>query len=187
MQEKLREHIEKIIPLTDDEFALVFTHFTFKKFKKHQFLIQEGDAVKYSYFVISGLLKLVYTDNTEKQHIVSFAMEDWWESDFYAFYTQTKATMSLECLEDTEVFCLSFEDYQKLRNALQKMERFFLEKSNFGFLGAQRRIISLITSNAKERYEQLLQQYPSLIQRVPKSLLAAYLGVSRETLSRLSS
>lgn len=187
MQEKLREHIEKIVPLTDDEFALVLTHFTYKKYKKHQFLIQEGDAVRYSYFVISGLLKLVYTDNSEKQHIVSFAMEDWWESDFYAFYTQTKATMTLECLEDTEVFCLSFEDYQKLRNALQKMERFFLEKSNFGFLGAQRRIISLITSNAKERYEQLIKQYPTLIQRVPKSLIAAYLGVSRETLSRLSS
>jgi CRP-like cAMP-binding protein len=187
MQEKLREHIEKIIPLTDDEFALVLTHFTLKKFKKHQFLIQEGDAVKYSYFVVSGLLKLVYTDNTEKQHIVSFAMEDWWESDFYAFYTQTKATMSLECIEDTEVFCLSFEGYKNLCNVLQKMERFFLEKSNFGFLGAQRRIISLITANAKERYEQLLKQSPSLVQRVPKGLLATYLGVSRETLSRLSS
>ncbi|MEZ0129440.1 Crp/Fnr family transcriptional regulator, partial [Flavobacterium sp. LBUM151] len=75
MQANLREHIEKIIPLTDDEFAFVASHFTTKKFKKHQFLIQEGDPVKYSYFVISGLLKLVYTDNSAKQHIVSFAME----------------------------------------------------------------------------------------------------------------
>jgi CRP-like cAMP-binding protein len=187
MQEKLREHIEKIVPLSDDEFAFVLAHFTTKKFKKHQFLIQEGDAVKYSYFVVSGLLKLVYTDDTGKEHIVSFAMEDWWESDYYAFYRQTEATMSLECIEDTVVFCLSFDDYQKLRDGLQKMERFFLEKSNAGFLASQRRIISWLTSNAKERYEQLLKQYPSLIQRVPKNLLAAYLGVSRETLSRLSS
>jgi CRP-like cAMP-binding protein len=186
MYDRLREHIEKIVPLSDGEFAFVCTHFTPKKFKKHQFLIQEGDDVKYSYFVISGLLKLVYTDDTAKQHIVSFAMEDWWESDYYAFYTEAKATMSLECLEDTTVLCISLEDYKKLCNGLQKMERFFLEKSNFGFLGAQRRIISWLTSNAKERYEQLLKQSPSLIQRVPKSLLAAYLGVSRETLSRLS-
>jgi len=186
MEEKLRKHIEKIIPLTDDEFAFILTHFTIKKFKKHQFLIQEGEAVKYYYFVVSGLLKLVYTDDTGKQHIVAFAMEDWWESDFYAYYTQTEATMSLECLEDTEVFCLLLEDYKKLCDGLQKMERFFLEKANFGFLGSQRRIISWLTSNTKERYEQLLKQYPSLIQRVPKSLLAAYLGVSRETLSRLS-
>ncbi|SEV89883.1 cAMP-binding domain of CRP or a regulatory subunit of cAMP-dependent protein kinases [Chitinophaga sp. YR573] len=187
MHDKLREHIEKIVPLSDDEFAFVCTHFTIKKFKKHQFLIQEGEAVKYSYFVISGLLKLVHTDDTGKQHIVSFAMEDWWESDFYAYYTQTEATMSLECVEDTVVFCLLLEDYKKLCDGLQKMERFFLQKANFGFIASQRRIISWLTSNAKERYEQLLKQSPSLIQRVPKSLLATYLGVSRETLSRLSS
>lgn len=187
MQANLREHIEKIIPLTDEEFAFVCTHFTTKKFKKHQFLIQEHDPVKYSYFVVSGLLKLVYTDAKEKEHIVSFAMEDWWESDYYAFYTETAATMSLQCLEDTEVLCFSLEDYKKLCNGLQKMERFFLEKSNFGFLGSQRRIISWLTSNSQERYEQLLKQYPSLFQRVSKNLIASYLGVSRETLSRLSS
>ncbi|AWG27100.1 Crp/Fnr family transcriptional regulator [Flavobacterium kingsejongi] len=187
MQEKLREHIEKVIPLTDAEFTFVRGHFTLKKFKKHQFLIQEDDPVKYSYFIVSGLLKLVYTEASLKQHIVSFAMEDWWESDFYAYYTQTEATMSLECVEDTVVLCLSFDDYKKLCDGLQKMERFFLEKSNFGFLGAQRRIISWLTSNAQERYEQLIKQYPSLIQRIPKSLLASYLGVFRETLSRLSS
>jgi CRP-like cAMP-binding protein len=66
MQDKLREHIEKIVPLSDDEFAFVCSHFTVKKFKKHQFLIQQGEAVKYHYFVVSGLLKLVYTDDTGK-------------------------------------------------------------------------------------------------------------------------
>lgn len=187
MPASLREHIEKIVSLTDEEFSFVSDHFITKKFKKHQFLIQEGDPVKYSYFIISGLLKLVHTDTSGKEHVVSFAMEDWWESDYYAFYTQTEATMSLECLEDTEVLCCSFDDNKKLRDGLQKMERFFLEKSTFGFLGSQRRIISWQTSNSKERYEQLLKQYPSLFQRVPKSLIASYLGISRETLSRLSS
>ncbi|RAJ26342.1 Crp/Fnr family transcriptional regulator [Pedobacter cryoconitis] len=186
MHQILREHIEKIVPLSEDEFAFVCTHFTVKKFKKHQFLIQEGEEVKYSYFVISGLLKLVHTDDTGKERVVSFAMEDWWESDYYAYFTQTRATMSLECLEDTEVLCLLLEDYKKLCDDLPKMQRFFLEKANYGFIGSQRRIISWLTSNAKERYEQLTKQYPSLIQRVPKSLLAGYLGVSRETLSRLS-
>lgn len=187
MKADLRAHIEKIIPLTDDEFDFVISHFDTKKFKKHQFLIQKDEPVKYSYFVISGLLKLVFTDEAGKDHIVSFAMEDWWESDFYAYYTQTKATMSLECLEDTEVLCCTLEDYKKLCDGLQKMERFFLEKATFGFLGSQRRIISWLTSNSKERYEQLLKQYPTLFQRVSKSLIASYLGVSRETLSRLSS
>lgn len=187
MQAKLREHIEKIVPLTDDEFAFVSRFFSVKKFRKHQFLIQKGDPKVYSFFINSGLLKLVYTDDSEKEHIVSFAMEDWWESDYYAFFTQTEATMSLECLEDTEVLCFSFEDYKNLCNGLQKMERFFLEKANWGFLSSQRRIISAMACSSKERYEQFLKQYPSLIQRIPKSLIASYLGVSRETLSRLSS
>ena len=185
-QEKPREHIEKTVPLTDDEFRLILTHFIVKKFKKHQFLIREGDIVTSAYFVVSGLLKLVYTDESRKQHITSFAMEDWWESDFQAFYTQTQATLTLECLENTEVFCLSLKGYQKLRDGLPKMERFFLEKATFGSIASQQRILSLLTTDAKERYEQLLKQHPSLVQRVSKAMLASYLGVSRETLSWLS-
>lgn len=187
MLDTLRAHIEKLVPLTDEEFTLVSSYFTLKKYKKHQFLIQEGEEVHYNYFVIKGLLKLVYTDETSKEHIIGFAMEDWWESDFQAYYTKAKATMSLECVEDTEVMCLHLDDYRKLCGVLPKIEHFFLEKAYFGFIAAQQRIISTMTSNIKERYNQLLEKYPSLIQRVPKSLLAAYLGVSRETLSRLSS
>jgi CRP-like cAMP-binding protein len=185
MQELLRKHIEKIVSLTDEEATKVMEHFTLKRYKKHQFIIQEGDAVRCHYFIVSGLTKLVFADNLIKEHIVSFAMEDWWESDFYAFYTQTPATMSLICLEDTTVYCLTLDDYRTLCDTVQKMQRFFLEKANFGFLGAQRRILSWLTSNISERFEQLRKQYPALIQRVPKSQLAAYLGVSRETLSRL--
>ncbi len=186
MPEKLREHIEKIVPLTDDEFAFVRAHFTNEQYKKREFLIEKGKSVQYSYFVVSGLLMLAYTDDQlGKQHIVSFAMEDWWESDFRAYHTQTKATLSLQCLEDTEVFCLSLEDYQKLCAGLQKMEHFFLAKANAGHIASQQRILSFLTSSARDRYEQLLKRYPSLVQRVPKTLLASYLGVSRETLSRL--
>jgi len=186
MLQILREHIGKIVPLTDDEFAFVCAHFTLKSYKKREFLIQEGKSVRYAYFVLSGLLMLIHNDESGKQHIVSFAMEDWWESDFLAYHTQTKATMSLQCLEDTEVCCLSLEDYQKLCAGLQKMEHFFLRKANAGHIGSQQRILSFLISNATERYQQLIKRYPSLIQRVPKSLLASYLGVSRETLSRLS-
>ncbi|WP_299223672.1 Crp/Fnr family transcriptional regulator [uncultured Aquimarina sp.] len=186
MKEKLKEHIEKLIPLTDDEFLFVLSHFSFEKYKKNDFLIQQGESVKHCYFVVSGLLKLVYDDKDGKQHIVSFAMEDWWESDFSAYFTQTKAKMSLQCIENTSVFSLSLKNYEKLSTELPKIERFFLKKSNAGHIASQNRIISFLTSNAKERYEQLLKQYPLLFQRVPKTLIASYLGVSRETLSRLS-
>ena len=187
MHQKLRKHIEELISLTDEEFAFVVSHFREKEFKKHQFLIQAGEPVRYIYFVVSGLLRLAYTDDLGRQHIVSFAMEDWWESDFQAYYTQSEATLSLDCIEDTKVFCLSLEDYHKLCNGFPKIESFLLRKSILGSIALQQRILSLLSTNAKQRYEQLLKQHASLIQRVPKTLLAAYLGVSRETLSRLSS
>jgi CRP-like cAMP-binding protein len=187
MQEKLKQHIEKTMRLTDDEYAFVLTHFTLQNAKKREFLFQKGDNVRYAYFVVSGLLTLVYNDESGKEHIVSFAMEDWWETDFLAYFSQTKATLSLQCLEDTAVFCLSLENYHKLCAGLQKMEHFFLKKSNAGHIASQQRILSFLTSDARERYDQLLERYPSLVQRVPKTLLASYLGVSRETLSRLSS
>ena len=96
MQQQLRDHLGKIVPLTEEEFAWVLAHFTSRRFKKYQFLVQEGELVPYFYFVVSGLLKLVYTDDSGKPHLISFAMEDWWESDFQAYYTQTPANLSLE-------------------------------------------------------------------------------------------
>ncbi|WP_035360403.1 Crp/Fnr family transcriptional regulator [Dyadobacter alkalitolerans] len=183
---KLRQHIEKLVPLTDEEFAFVEQHFVCRKFKKHQFMVQCGELVPYNYFLLSGLTKLVYTDEeTEKQHILAFAMEDWWDNDFEAYYTRTKATLSMECLEDTEALCLSLDNFNALRTGLPKIDHFFLEKVMAGFLAGQRRILSLMTSSTQERYKQFVTQHPTLLQRLPKTQLAAYLGVSRETLSRL--
>lgn len=183
----LKVHIEKIVALTEEEFAFVKQSFIRKEYKKSDCIFKEGENVKYIYFVLSGLLKLYYTDENSKEHIVSFAMEDWWESDIQAFYTNGDASFTLECLEDTELLCLSLESFERMCNNLQKMERFFLRKSIAGHIGSQQRILSFLTSGAKERYEQLITRNPVLVQRIPKLVLASYLGVSRETLSRLFS
>ena len=186
MSEILRQQIEKITPLTDKEFDYILSHFTTKKLKKHQFLIQESDLVQNDYFVIKGLLKAYYINEEGKEHIMQFAMEDWWITDYQAYFNQTKALLNIDCIEPTEVLCLSLYNREKLCADMHKIEHFFRKKSNSGYVALQRRILSLLNSNAKERYEQLLQQYPALFQRVPKTLIASYLGVSRETLSRFS-
>lgn len=183
----LRAHIEKLVHLTDEEFSLISSHFTVSNYRKKDFLFRQGEEVPYVYFVVSGLIMLTLDDDTGKQHVVSFALEDWWESDYHAFYSEGKATMSLQCLEDSQVLCLSLGSYRTLCARLPKMEHFFLEKANRGHIASQQRILSFITSNAKQRYEKLLERYPALLQRVPKTLIASYLGVSRETLSRLDS
>lgn len=187
MNEMLYNHIAKVTPLTEKEFLFVASHFNNESYKKHDFLIQKGYDVNHCYFVLSGLLKLVYDDKEGRQHIISFAMEEWWESDFAAFFTKSKAQLSLQCLEDTKVLSLSLDNYEKLAAELPVMAQFFRKKANTGHVASQNRILSFLASNARDRYEHLKDHYPSLIQRVPKTLLASYIGVSRETLSRLSS
>jgi len=186
MFETLRNHIEKILPLTDQEFTFISSLFDSQSYKKGQFLFQEGENLSRHYFVCKGLLKLIYTDSEAREHIVSFAMEDWWESDFEAFYLQQKTSMSLICIENTDVLYITYDNFKHLCRTLPKIEHFFLEKAFFGCIAAQKRILSTLTSNTKERYTQLILRYPALAQRVPKSQLAAYLGVSRETLSRFT-
>lgn len=187
MSIELRRHFEKITPLTDQEFDYILSHFTTKKLKKHQFLIQEGDNVTNDYFVVKGLLKAYHVDKEGKEYIMQFAMEDWWVTDYQAYFSQTKATLNIDCIEEIEILCLSLHNRDKICADLHKIEHFFRRKSNMGYVALQRRILSMLNSNAKERYEQLLLQYPTLFQRVPKTLIASYLGVSRETLSRFYS
>lgn len=186
MTHPLRQHIEEIISLTDEEFDFILGHFERVKKRKHQFLVQEGDFVNKEYWVIKGCLKTYFFDNTGKEHILQFAMENWWTSDYEAFTSQTKAKTSIDCIEDTELLYITFENREKLTSEMHKMERFWAKKSKIGRIALQNRILSLLKNSAKERYDLLLKQYPQLFQRVSKKLIASYLGVSRETLSRLN-
>ncbi len=180
----LRQQIQRITPLTDEEYDYIRSHFTEKKLRKHQFLVQEGDYVSNDYFILSGCAKVYHTDHTGRDHILQFSLEDWWVTDYQAYFTQTPASTNIDCVENCELLVLSLHNREKLCSEMHKMEHFFRKKSNAGYVALQRRILSLLTTSARERYDQLFQQSPNLFQRVPKSLLASYLGVSRETLSR---
>ena len=186
MKQLLRTQIEQIIPLTDDEFEYVFSHFTLRKQKKHQFIVQAGGFVENEYFVVNGLLKASFMNEQGKEHIVQFAMENWWVTDYLAFSKQTRANLNIDCLEDSTLFSISYANKKKLCKESHKMEHFFRIKTTSGYVNLQQRVLSLLNSDAESRYNQLLVQYPSLFQRVPKALIAAYLGVSRETLSRFA-
>ncbi|WP_100077492.1 Crp/Fnr family transcriptional regulator [Chryseobacterium camelliae] len=183
----LREQFSKYTDLTDGEFEYVLSHFTYRKLKKHQFLLQEDEWALNDYFLLSGCVKSYYTDVSGKMHILLFAVQDWWITDYEAYYDQKKAKVNIDCVEDTEVLCLTAENREKLCQELHQVEHFFRKKTNRRNVALQNRILSLLSSTAKERYEAFVREYPSLVQRLPKHILAAYLGVTRETLSRLYS
>ncbi|MFA6275741.1 MAG: Crp/Fnr family transcriptional regulator [Pedobacter sp.] len=184
-KEILKNHVSKITQLTDEQFDYFFSHFKKQSFKKGQAIISDGDRVDCEYFVISGCLKSFFINDDLKMYILQFAMPTWWASDFNALYNHTKATINLDCITDAEVLCLSNDDREKLCNELHPVEHFFRWRTNRGYVATQKRLLSLMNNNVKYRYEELLKMYPELYNIVPKNLIAAYLGVSRETLSRL--
>ena len=186
MQNLLRKQIEAIVELTDQEFDLVLTYFETSVYKKHQYLVQAGHPAPNDHFVAKGLLKSFYIDEAGKEHILQFAMEDWWISDPQAFHNRRNATLNIDCLEDAEIMSISIDNREQLCRELGKMEYFFLKKTTAGYIALQQRILSLMSQKSDERYLQFVELYPNLIHRIPKTLIASYLGISRETLSRMS-
>ena len=184
-KEILKQHIVKTALLTDPEFDYFFSHFKLQSYKRGQTIITQGDKVACEYFVISGCIKSFFINDDLKMFILQFAMPTWWASDYNALYNHTRATISVDCITDTEVLCLSNDDREKLCNKLHSAGHFFRWRTNKGYVAANNRLLSFMNNNVKYRYEELLQLYPELYNIVPKSLIAAYLGVSRETLSRL--
>jgi len=107
-------------------------------------------------------------------------MENLWISDFQAFYTGVPSFTSIHCLEDVELYILSKDNLEKICLENHKVEHFFRIKNSMGYVALKKRILSLLMTDVKEQFEQFSMQYPTLNQRVPKTIIASYLGVSRE-------
>lgn len=185
MSEILKNQINQIVTFDDKMFEEILNFFKSERFRKKQYVIQENQLVDKVYFVESGILKNVFIDNTGKEHILQFACENWWISDFPAFFKQEKSTLAVECISDSKLLSITHSDLDLVCNKYPKIEHFFRVKSNFGYVALQQRILSLMTQSTKTRYENFCNQYPDIQQKIPKQQIANYLGVSRETLSRL--
>jgi CRP/FNR family transcriptional regulator, anaerobic regulatory protein len=185
MKKYLRKNFEEVDPLTDEEFDYIARHFEVRRFKKHQFVVQPGMPVIYDNYIVKGCLRAYVVDQQGKEHILHFTTENGWISDYAAHFNDRPATIFIDCLEDCEMYSLTLDGRRKICREFHKMDRFFSIKFNLGFIRLQERIQSLLTQSAEERYSLMLTENPELVQRVPKKYLAAYLGLSRETLSRV--
>lgn len=183
--DKLRKHIEEIISISSEEFDYIKKFLTIKRVKKHQYLIQVGELVTCDYWITKGIFRVFYVDSSGKEHILQFAPENSWLSECDAFFDHTESKLNVVCMEDAEVLCLAHSAKERLASELHKMEHFFRMKLTKGYTVQQHRIISLLSNNPRQRYEEFESLYPNIVKKVPKKYIAEYLGISRETLSRL--
>jgi CRP-like cAMP-binding protein len=173
------------VQLTDKEFATATTFFIPKKIRKRQFLLQAGDVCKYIAFVSQGCLRCYSVDDNGEEHIVQFAIEDWWISDLQSFQSNQPAVFNIDALEDSQVLLIDKASRDKLFTAVPKCEHFFrlLMENNSG--AERTRISDFISASAEDRYLHFIKAHPDIFRRVPQSQIASYLGITPQSLSRI--
>jgi len=181
----LLNNINKKVLLIEEEKQLMQIFFTQKKLRKKQYLLQEGDVCKYTAFVNKGILRSYHVDEKGNEHIVQFALEDWWIADIYSFLTGEPSTCNIDALEDTEVLLITKAAQDEMVLQIPKMERYLRLLMQSSLIALQRRLISTLNFTAEDKYLQLIATYPSIVQRVPQHYIASYLGITPETLSRI--
>jgi len=185
MFELLYKKITEKIPLSEEEFEVCKALFTPRKVRKKQFLLQEGDVSKYQIFVNKGLLRSYTIDDKGAEHILQFALEGWWTADLYSFFTEEPSLFTIEALEDSELLLITRPSWETLLEKLPVLERYFRILIQNSLIATQRRLMESLSETAEKKYLKFMKMYPESIQRVPQHMIASYLGITRETLSRL--
>ena len=185
MFDLLYTHIKKRINVSQKELKLCSQFFTQKKIKKRQFLLQEGDVCKHLSFVNAGCLREYTVDHKGEEHVIQFAIKDWWISDLNSFLSGSSSAHNIDAVEDSEVLMLERDARNNLLEAVPKMERFFRLLLEGNYLATHRRIHYTLTASAEERYLAFIKTYPALVEQVPQQYIASYLGITPQSLSRI--
>ena len=186
MNERLLHDIQTKIRLTEEEIETFQTFWRQKRIAKNEYLVRNGEICKNDSFVISGSFKAFYIHpETGKDEVLFFAIEDWWATDLDSFANQTPSNYSIQALEESLVQQISFQSFEKLVSTLPKLERYFRLILQGYIASIQKRIILTNAHSAEERYDSFLRRYPKMTQRIPQYLIASYLGITPEFLSKL--
>lgn len=185
MSELLFKNFARYITLNEEEKVIVMSHFSLKKFRKHQYILQEGQISRYENFVVKGLTRTYEVDEQGHEHVILFGPEEWWVGDMYSYLSQTPTVVNIDCLEDTEVLQISKASQETLFQQVPKLERFFRILVQNAYMAAIGRISSSLKKTSGDRYEEFISKYPHIEQRVPNHQIASYLGVTPQSLSRI--
>lgn len=186
MFELLFQKFDEKIQLTEEEKQLSRSFFIPKKLRKRQYLLQEGDVCKYAAFVEKGLLRSYTVNEKGIEHITQFAYEGWWIADQYSFLSGEPSAYNIEAMEDCELLLLSKVAEEQMLEQIPKLERYFRILLQNNLIATQKRLASSLSQSAEERYNDLIKACPeTLPHRIPQHMLASFLGITPETLSRI--
>jgi CRP-like cAMP-binding protein len=181
------KNVCKHIDLTEKEKAYFVSLLQGQSIKKKQIFLAEGDVCKNSTFVLHGALKGYTIDKEGREHVLQFAMPDWWIADMYSLISQKPGVLNIEALVDTEVLLLSREQQHNLYVSIPKFERFFRILTENSLVANQQRLINNMSLTAEERHADFIVKYPAILECAPQHSIASYLGITPEFLSKIRS
>jgi len=179
-------NINRFVTLEESEINVFTSHLKIVRVKRKQQIVQPDFVCKYRTYVVSGALKAYIIDpNDGQEQVIGLAIDDWWISDFSSYINQEPATFFVEAVEDSIIIQLSFENEQKLYELTPKFERFFRLHAQRIASALQKRMLSNLSKTAEERFIELSDRYPKFLLKFPQYVIASYLGITTQFLSKI--
>ncbi|REC47956.1 Crp/Fnr family transcriptional regulator [Chryseobacterium pennipullorum] len=185
MTELLKKHIRQYIDISDEKLERYCNAFTLQEVKKKEFLLRAGTICNYEGFVTNGCFKVFHTDRNADEQILYFGIETWWISDIDSLVNSIPSKLNIQALEDSEILILQKSDKERLCVEIPEIEKLMRLKMQMSIISLQRRVIDNLSKSSEERYLEFLQKYPETAQRLTNIQIAAYLGVTPGSLSRV--
>lgn len=185
MFEVFQKYLADKISLTEDELAMIKAVSAIKKLRKKQYLLQEGDVWRNNAFVCQGCLRTYHINDKGAEHIMGFSIENWWVGDRESLSSGNPSRYNIDALEDSTVLLINKDNFDSLCKKLPHFNDLINSILHRGFLAAQNRIHDAISYSAEEKYQNFVNKYPAIHNRVPQHMIASYLGIKPETLSRI--
>ena len=179
------KNVSKHVTLKDFEAAQFVALLQERRLNKKELLQKEGEVCKHSAFVVEGALKGYSVDKSGGEHVLNFAVADWWIADMYSLFSQKPGVLAIKALVDSKILLLSREDQQLLFERVPKFERFFRILVENSLVANQQRLLDNLALTAEERYLKFMEKYAFVFQCTPLHDIASYLGITPEFLSKI--
>ena len=181
----LVEFLDGILPIDDNEKAIVEELFVPRRIKRRQFVHHEGDVCKHANFVVQGCVKMYMIDANAKEHNLQFAIENNWIGDIGSFHSGEPSKLYVEAIENSVILQITKRDLYRLYDEFPKFNKIFRIIKENHIVEFQKRILQNISSTAEERYLDFLNRHPKLLNRISNVQIASYLGVTPVFLSMI--
>jgi CRP-like cAMP-binding protein len=179
------KNILKYADLSEEELKVLSSFYMLRTVQKNEYILKEGEVCNFEGYVLSGCFKVFYEDKNLRDHILYFAVEDWWVLDIGSFVFGSPSQLNIQALEDSVILWVSRDQKAKLYQELPSVEKVFRIMNQKSLSSIHMRLIKILHQNAEQRYKDFIARYPTLIQRIAQHHIAAYLGISHEFLSKV--